>query len=141
MIRRANLNDASAIQQLNAQELGYDYDLIDTAKQLRSLLQQEEHAIFVAEEAGKVKGYIHACTYVLTYSDPMKDILGIAVAKEARRNGFGKSLLQAVELWGKEDGCCGIRLVSGAKRIEAHVFYQTCGYESSKEQLNFKKWI
>ena len=44
-----------------------------------------------------------------------------------------------VELWAKDTGAAGIRLVSGAERTDAHEFYRHCGFSGDKRQLNFKK--
>lgn len=46
-----------------------------------------------------------------------------------------------VEKWAKETGATGVRLVSGDKRVEAHIFYQKCGYEKDNQKVCFTKDI
>ena len=138
-IRLAVSRDASALNKLNREEMGYDYQQERTAERLERLLASPVDRIFVAEIGGEAVGYVHAQHYELLYADPMKNIMGIAVSAEHRRKGIGAALLKAVEAWALSDGCAGVRLVSGATRTAAHEFYRRCGYTGGKQQLNFKK--
>lgn len=138
-IRSFDLKDAEAIRELSRDELGYDFPLEETKKNLALFLESEDNQIYVAIIDDKVVGYIHACTYEVIYAPPMKNIMGIAVAKAHRQKGIGRALLEKMEDWAKEEGAYGIRLVSGAWRTDAHTFYQHCGYERKKKQYNFHK--
>ncbi|MEG0711801.1 MAG: GNAT family N-acetyltransferase, partial [Niameybacter sp.] len=86
-------------------------------------------------------GYVHANDYDVIYAPHMKNIMGIAVSKQYKRQGVGKALLEAVEEWAKKTGASGVRLVSGETRSGAHTFYRYCGYEGEKRQINFKKTV
>lgn len=141
MIRSAVIHDAKAIQKLNACVLGYSYPLYDTIQRLDKLLSSNDDRIFVAVEEDDVIGYVHATHYESLYFSPMKDIMGLAIDHAHQRKGVGRKLLEEVEMWAKTDGCYGVRLVSGAKRMEAHAFYHRCGYQGKKQQINFKKEI
>jgi GNAT superfamily N-acetyltransferase len=88
---------------------------------------------------GEVVGYIHGCDYDCVYSDSLKDILGIAVDPAYQGRGIGRLLLSALEDWARQDGCAGVRLVSGFERHGAHQFYMRCGYTHRKDQKNFVK--
>jgi len=138
-IRPAVPEDCEALARLDRESMGYDYPLEKTKEQLEKLLSDGRNGIFVAEAAGKVVGYVHLVDYDLLYSDPMKNIMGIAVDPSCRRLGIGKKLLEAGENWAKETGAAGVRLVSGETRTGAHAFYRASGYEGSKMQLNLKK--
>ncbi len=138
-IRPARPEDAAAITRLNREEMGYDYPLEKTEEQLQKLLSDGKNGVFVAEAAGEVAGYVHLTDYDLLYADPMKNIMGIAVASSYRRMGIGKKLLTAAENWARESGAAGVRLVSGSTRTGAHAFYRSLGYEGNKTQLNLKK--
>lgn len=140
-IRNASVEDAEALQRLNRDEMGYSYPPEQTAERLERLLTSSADRIYVAEIDGTVVGYIHAQHYELLYADPMKNILGIAVSSWFRRMGIGAALLKKAEEWAAEDGCAGVRLVSGAARTSAHEFYRRCGYGGGREQLNFKKML
>lgn len=119
--------------------MGYEYPIEDTKKQLQQILNDSNHKIYVAVVADKVVGYIHANNYDLLYAPHLKNIMGIAVSSDFRKNGIGKMLLAEVEKWAKDTGAFGVRLLSGATRIGAHDFYKSCGYEGNKGQKNFKK--
>ena len=138
-IREAVESDASAIWQLNSNEMGYQYPLEDTIQNIINLLSSNADKIFVAICDGSVVGYVHANDYDLLYAPHMKNIMGIAVSSEYKRKGIGRALLQHVENWACETGASGIRLVSGAIRTDAHAFYRRCGYSGNKEQINLKK--
>jgi ribosomal protein S18 acetylase RimI-like enzyme len=139
IIRECKVQDYINIVLLNKNEMGYEYPAEDTKKQLNQLLKDSNHKIYVAIVAEKVVGYIHANNYDLIYGPHLKNIMGIAVLSNFKRNGIGKMLLTEVEKWAKDTGAYGVRLVSGATRIGAHAFYISCGYEGVKEQKNFKK--
>ena len=139
IIRPAAVADAHALSLLNREEMGYDYSPAATADKLELLLNDGKNGIFVAELDGQIVGYVHLNDYDLLYMPPMKNIMGIAVSKEHRRQGIGRLLLAAAERWAKETGAVGVRLVSGETRTGAHAFYRSLGYEGSKLQLNLSK--
>lgn len=140
-IRECLLMDVDQIYELNCTEMGYDYPKEETRQRMKELLSSDHDKIYVAVIDGKVVGYVHANDYNLIYAPAMKIIMGIAVAGKYKRMGIGKALLVAVENWAKDDGASGVRLVSGAMRKEAHVFYERCGYDGGKQQVNFKKYF
>ena len=138
-IRECLVTDYEDIYQLNKNAFGYEYDLEKTKSRLRNILKRSTDKIFVACVDKKVVGYIHGSDYECSYSDSLKNIMAIAVYEDYRGRGAGKALLNAIENWAKESNCCGVRLVSGFNRIEAHKFYLHCGYSLRKEQKNFIK--
>ena len=69
----------------------------------------------------------------------MKTIVALAVDEAFRGAGAGRMLLEAAEHWARQCGCCGVRLVSGFDREQAHRFYLHCGYRNRKTQFNFVK--
>ena len=139
IVRPATVADAEALALLNREEMGYEYSPEATAEKLELLLNDGKNGIFVAELEGQVVGYVHLNDYDLLYMPPMKNIMGIAVRADHRRQGIGKLLLEAAERWAKESGAAGVRLVSGETRVGAHAFYRTLGYQGSKMQLNLSK--
>ena len=79
MIRKVKLSDAAAIQRLNAECLGYDFDREATEAQLKRLLESDQHLILVAEEGGQVIGYAHAASYDCLYFPFLLNLLALAV--------------------------------------------------------------
>lgn len=140
-IRLCGIDDAEAVCELNAKEMGYDYPLDKTAEKLKQLLKSNRDKIFVAAVDNIVVGYVHADDYDVIYAPHMKNIMGIAVSSSFKKKGIGRALLSAVEDWAKNDGADGVRLVSGAARTGAHEFYRRCGYSGEKQQINFKKML
>ena len=138
-IREGKAEDAYAISELNKNELGYEFEIEKTREKLSHILNGNRNKLFVAVVQNAVVGYVHAADYDVVYAPHMKDIMGIAVSSKFKRNGIGKALLCAVENWAKNTGACGVRLVTGETRTEAHTFYRHCGYNSNKTQLNFNK--
>ena len=139
IIRELMLNDSDGIYRLNTDEMGYEFSLDETKEKLLKLINSESDKIFVAVIGDEVIGYVHANDYDLIYAPHMKNIMGIAVAEKYKRNGIGKALLLEVEMWAKETGAKGVRLVSGATRTNAHKFYHNCGYSGDKAQINMNK--
>ncbi len=139
-IRPAAERDADAIWRVNKASLGYDYPVERTRENVRYVLSRPMYRVFVAcDENGDVLGYAHAADYDNTYSDRLKNLMGLAVLDSAQGLGIGRMLLRAVETWAREDGCAGVRLVSGHNRTPAHQFYFHCGYVLRKEQKNLIK--
>ena len=141
MLRLCYDSDCRDIWHINKEEMGYDVPFDTAKKQLEKLLRDTNHRIYVYEVDQRVVGYVHACNYDLLYQAPMKNVMGLAVLKEYRRNGIGGLLLLMVEDWASDSGACGVRLNAGKMRDEAHKFYESWGYECIKEQLNFVKMI
>ncbi len=138
-IRECLVTDYEDIYQLNKKALGYEYDLEKTKISLYDILRRQTDKLYVASIDNRVVGYIHGSDYECSYSDPLKNIIALAVYEDYRGRGVGRVLLNAIENWEKESNCCGVRLVSGFNRIEAHKFYLHCGYSLRKEQKNFIK--
>ena len=137
--RTAEISDAEKIACLNARALGYEFGIEKTRDVLSEILGDAKNAVFIAEYCGEFAGYIHACTYVTTFSPLASNIMGIAVAENFRRKGIGRALLQAAEEWTRVIGGKSVRLCSGMERKEAHEFYASCGYARVKEQMQFRK--
>lgn len=141
IIREAKIEDYADLHRINKDSLGYDYPVDKTRIKIEIILSLPTDKIFVAEIDNSAVGYIHLSVYECTYSDSLKNILAIAVTDAYQGMGVGRALLTAGENWARENGCCGIRLVSGFNREEAHRFYDACGYQLRKNQKNFIKWL
>ena len=137
MIRKVKLEDAVAIQRLNAECLGYDFDREATEAQLKRLLESDQHLILVAEEGGKVIGYAHATSYDCLYFPSLLNLLALAVAQDFQGQGHGRALMQALSEEGKAVGYTGIRINSGISRSSAHEFYRNLGCSEKADQKRF----
>lgn len=144
MIRPATLADATAICELNKDELGYDVSINFTQKQLKKLLEKPEHHFLLVYEDttdNKVTGYIHTEVYENLLLPPVFNIMALAVSRNFQKQGIGKKLIHAVETEASNRHYSGIRLNSNTIRTEAHQFYEHLDYESHKTQKCFTKKI
>ncbi len=57
----------------------------------------------------------------------------VVVASEARRSGVGRAIFGEIERIARAAGCHKVSLLSGKKRVEAHSFYRSVGYEPFSE--------
>jgi len=137
MIRKVKLSDAAAIQRLNAECLGYDFDGEATKAQLKRLLENDQHLILVVEEDGQVIGYAHAASYDCLYCPSLLNLLALAVAQDFQGQGHGRALMQALREEGKAAGYTGIRINSGISRSSAHEFYRSLGCSKKADQKRF----
>lgn len=137
-VRKANINDASAICRICTDDLGYECSEEFVSSRLKNIDESRE-AVFVAEIDGTVVGYIHAEIYNTLYFESMINILGLAVSRDHRRHGVGRALITCAENWAKEQGINIVRLNSGSSRKEAHEFYRAMGYDNEKIQVRFLK--
>ena len=138
-IRKAKLDDYKDLAKLNI-DLGYDYPVEKVKKNLKNILDKNIDLLYVAvNENDRAIGFIHFGSYDLIYLDNFIDIIGLVVSNDHRKKGIGKELLDVAENYGKINGYAGVRLVSGEDRIEAHRFYEKCGYHNRKNQKNFIK--
>ena len=137
MIRKVKLSDAAAIQRLNAECLGYDFDREATEAQLKRLLENDQHLILVAEESGQVIGYAHAASYDCLYFPSLLNLLALAVTQDFQGQGHGRALMQALREEAKAAGYTGIRINSGISRSSAHEFYRSLGCSEKADQKRF----
>lgn len=89
-VRKADINDASAICRICTDDLGYECSEELVLNRLKNLEVSRE-AVFAAEIDGAVVGYIHAEIYNTLYFQSMINILGLAVSHDHRRQGVGKA--------------------------------------------------
>lgn len=142
MIRKVSIKDAKYLRDITAEELGYDVTLELMERHIKKLgVDEEKHFIIVyeKEEIGIPIGYVHAELYESIYSEPMFNVLGLAVTKHCQTSGVGRALMEALEEEAKRRNLVGIRLNSSEKRMNAHQFYEHIGYISDKKQKRFLK--
>ena len=140
MIRKIKIDDCEEVRIICVEELGYECekDLIETRI---NELDENREAVYVAETDNRIIGFVHVEKYKLLYSEDMVNILGLAVAKNYQRCGFGKNLLKKAEQWARDNNIHIIRLNSGAKRTDAHEFYRAMNFLNEKDQKRFIKLL
>jgi len=140
-IREARIGDAQEIAGLSG-ELGYPSSTERTVERLRSLIARKENGVLVAlSREGSVLGWIHVYITHLLETDPFAELGGFVVTAERRGQGIGKHLMAEVERWVAQRGISKIRIRSRSTRVDAHAFYEKCGYRIDKTQHVFEKML
>jgi GNAT superfamily N-acetyltransferase len=131
--------DAAAVAGLSAQ-LGYPSTAEAIVRRFRALQRRDDSAIFVVEDAdGRLLGWGHVMGRLLLESDPFAELVGLVVDASARRQGVGRSLVEAVEQWARGRGYGILRVRSNSARTLARPFYERLGYAVTKNQNVFEK--
>jgi GNAT superfamily N-acetyltransferase len=137
-IRRARKGDAARLAELSG-ELGYPTSTKEMKERLRSLKPSAQHAVFVAEMAKSVVGWVHVSIAPLLEVPLRAEVNGLIVADGQRSSGTGSLLLGAAEKWARGRACKGMSVRSNVIRERAHQFYERHGYEHFKTQKAFRK--
>ncbi|MFC1952712.1 GNAT family N-acetyltransferase [Chloroflexota bacterium] len=114
-------------------EIGRGPGINDYQKAFAQINTTEGYELLVAEEQGKIVGTM-VLIIVPNLSHvglPWAGIENVFVDSSYRRLGIGKLLMNYAETRAKECGCYKIQLISDKRREEAHLFYQSLGYEAS----------
>lgn len=140
-IRKMKQQDLKEVFLLNKNELYYDCDLVKVKESWDRIKGDKHSVLYVATDCERVVGYIHAGIHESLCFSPMASILTLVVSANYQKNGIGKLLLEAVEIWARTNSCVGIRVLSNESREAAHYFYQACGYRKMGKQVNLKKYF
>lgn len=140
LVRPAGEQDAASIAVLSGQ-LGYPAEREAVRKRLRAILQRPDHAVFVAETAGQVIGWVHVYAVTPLESAAHGEIGGLVVDAAHRGRGIGRALMERAEAWARDAGLGAVRLRSNVVRAEAHAFYEGIGYTLVKTQKVFAKML
>jgi N-acetylglutamate synthase-like GNAT family acetyltransferase len=129
VIREAKASEAEAIRAL----VGGDAAELRAA--LRQLIQAGE-APFVAER-GAIVGCAAWHVVPTLHRGAVGRLTLLAVAEDARRQGIGTALIEAVEARLAERGCASAEAVSDIDLSNAHGFFRKRGYE--RTSYRFRK--
>jgi ribosomal protein S18 acetylase RimI-like enzyme len=132
-IRGARISDARCFAALLT-ELGYATAERQARGRLERLLAEPATRVLVAEgeEPGEVIGLTAVRAEALLEHDrPAARLLALVVAKQHRRRGVARALVEAAEAEAIELGCFRIVLTSADRRDDARAFYLAAGYEQT----------
>ena len=138
-IRHLMIDDAEPVAQLIT-ELGYPTASESMKARLESILTDSNYATFVAETGGTVVGVAGAVLDRYYEKDGIYSRLAVLVVSSAAQGlGIGGRLVEAVERWSASQGAREVIVNSGLHRVEAHGFYERCGY--SRTGFRFVKLL
>ena len=124
-------------------ELSGNEQFIDKMEKSFSFIEKNENYTVLAARindrlAGSIMGII--CHDLVDHCRPFMLIENVIVAEKFRGQGVGKELMRSIEKICVDRNCYYTIFVSGAKRKEAHKFYESIGY-SPDAAKGFKKFF
>lgn len=137
-IRPALVGDASQLAQL-AGQLAHPSTAEQVAARLHDILQDSDHAVFVAQSGSKIVGYVEAFPFHTIAANPRIEIASLVVDEPCRSQGIGRLLMEWAEKWARARGFKEAGLRSNVIRDRAHSFYENLGYRINKTQKSFCK--
>ena len=138
IVRPMRSEDAPRVANLTTQ-LGYPSTDADISRRFQLIGERSDTRLFVAEENGRVVGWIHVQAASLLECDARAEIWGLVVDESARGTGVGRRLVEAAEDWARGRGLPSIALRSNQRRTDAQGFYLHLGYTITKTQNAFRK--
>jgi GNAT superfamily N-acetyltransferase len=99
---------------------------------IESLLQDDFNHLIVGRIDGKVvaTGFLTICRDVMYGDQPYAVLENIVVDVERRKQKIGQNLMDYIRSVCKSKRCTKIMLLSSSKRVEAHSFFEKCGYQA-----------
>ncbi len=145
LCRGVTAADAPALAQL-ADQLGYPVSALEVLGRLERLLERQRHGdrerVIVAEgPQALVLGWTSCRLCEPPHEPAHVEIAGFVVDRSARRQGVGRALMEAVAVWGREQGVRSIHLGANVIREDAHGFYAALGFREVKRQVRFTRAI
>jgi ribosomal-protein-alanine N-acetyltransferase len=119
----ARMGDAPAIAHLSRDLIETDLPWSWTPRRVAGLMRQRESSATIAKDGNRLAGFILA-----QYGDESVHIALLCVAKEYRRQGIGRRLVQWVEETAKVAGLFLVRLEVRAIKRDTRFFYASLGY-------------
>lgn len=112
------------------------------AKNFEWIERNEDYILLGAKYNGKLVGSLMGiiCHDLVGECRPFMVIENVVVSSTFRGQGIGRKLMIEIENVGKSKNCHYTMFVSGAKRKEAHKFYESLGYNLDLVQ-GFKKYL
>ena len=133
LIRQATISDLPSILQLYAEVLdkGQVLSLSEAEVLFQKMSGYPNYKVYVAEQEHQVIG-----TFALLIMDnlahrgtPSGIVEDVAVQENLQGKGIGRQMMQyAMQVCG-EAGCYKLVLSSNQKRVEAHAFYESLGFD------------
>jgi ribosomal protein S18 acetylase RimI-like enzyme len=142
-VREANVEDAAGIHGLArelSESVGDEPPMEEAVRtRLKELLDEPRSRVLVAEnEAGIVGGVSLWIKPDLAHGDTIVEVPMLVVAKDHRRTGVGKLLMEEVRNAASDNGASQIELVATRSNVTAREFYRSLGFvEADVVSLEF----
>jgi GNAT superfamily N-acetyltransferase len=141
VIRPMDARDAPALAPIIA-DWGYPSDERSIGARVANVAVSRSDLLRVAQaDDGSLAGWIHAGEHRTLASDPVCEILGLAVDRRFRGMGVGRALVDVVRAWAKQQGYTIVQVHSNVIRPEAHPFYERLGFTRTKTQHVYRQGL
>jgi GNAT superfamily N-acetyltransferase len=109
---------------------------INKASEIWEIIERNNIKYFIAMEDNKI---ISSCYLAiipnLTRNGKSNGFIENVITDEHyRKKGIGKKITEMAIEYGKQNNCYKIILQSSAKRIDAHKFYEKCGFDGNSKR-------
>jgi GNAT superfamily N-acetyltransferase len=141
IVRKANFADVSRIlelyEQLTEEKQNLSNEMINSV--FTEINSSPRHELLVAEEAGLVVGTLFfQITPNLSHgARPWAVLENMVVDARYRGQGIGRLLIEYAFTRCRDTGCYKVQLLSHKKRLGAHQFYRSLGFEESALGFRF----
>lgn len=108
---------------------------------LETQLREPDAAIFVAEQDGRVVGYIYAGLEPLSWKElrgPAGFIHDIVVEDQARGSGVGRELIGAAMQWLRQRGAPRVMLWTAAQNERAQRLFDAAGFRKTMIEMTLE---
>ncbi len=106
---------------------------------LAALAISPSDEIYVAEQGGRVVGWVHVALKPSLVDVPSAQVMGLVVREDRRGSGIGRELLLRAEAWAAGRNMRRMLVASRTTRERAHRFYEREGYAVLKQSTYFEK--
>jgi GNAT superfamily N-acetyltransferase len=115
-------------------DLGYERPAADAAGALAAIGPDER--VVVADVDGAVCGFASAAVVPFFHDGSRRlRLTAVAVTPSHRGRGVARSLIAALETWGRERGCSLVEVTSAERRVDAHAAYRALGFEEAPHRF------
>ncbi|MGZ3788172.1 MAG: GNAT family N-acetyltransferase [Bacteriovorax sp.] len=129
---RAHSSDAKIIEKLYKQ-LVNDPNINVTQEQIELLTNDKFNYLFVGriDELIVATAFLTICRDVMYGNQPFAVLENVVVDSSYQNSGIGKNMMSFIKSHCKSLECTKIMLLSSSKRVEAHAFFEKCGYQGN----------
>ncbi len=145
IIREANLNDCEALDGLLTKLIRYesrynpnlrrDYVVTDNYS---GRLGEAGHKAFIAEDDGKIAGFIYGFVYEIPgmFLEPVAILDALYVEEDYRHTGVAKELFRRFQKFAEAGGACRIELKVLTDNENALRFYESLGFAETTKYMS-----
>ena len=120
-------------------ELGYSVEADDLKRNIEEILRRDGQVI-IAEDKRGIVGAICVIIDARLAEGIYAEIVSLIVSEKARGKGIGKGLVKRAEDWARGK-VHKVRVRANEVRNDAHLFYESQGYNQVKTQRIYIKMV